>query len=193
MFKVPSFFNGSPIGKRRASESGFTYIEVIISMIVMTVGILGAMSALTYSLLYMQESEKRTQAKQIADSTLETIFAVRDIRTVGALSIDSWNSIQNKASGNDGIFLPDWTPVRQSSGDDGIYGTDDDACAGDGSCSTSPIIQGYERKIEISDIVENGSPVIRKRRIDVTIRYRVNNSNFRTEKVSTIISKLPFN
>lgn len=202
MCKIPTFFNifRHPVigdkSNRQSSEAGFTYIEVIISMVILTVGILGAMEALTYSLVYMQEAEKRTQAKELAYTTLETIYAVRDIQpgtAPGGLSLEGWDLIENKTPTNQGIFLADWTPVRQSPGNDGVYGTADDACEAGGGCSTSAIVDGYERKIEITNIVENGSPVIRKRRIDVTIRYTVNNSNFRTETVSTIIANLPFN
>ena len=177
-----------------SKEAGFTYIEVVISMVIMTVGILGAMSALTFGVVYMQEAEKRTQAKEIANSTIETIFAVRDFQTTASgLTINSWDSIQNTTTSTNGIFLSDWNPVRQSSGADGIYGTADAACAADANCSASPVIDGFERKIDITDMVENNSPVIRKRRLDVTIRFRVNNSNYRTEQVSTIIANLPFN
>lgn len=178
--------------KNKSGENGFTYVEVIISMVIMTVGILGAMSALTYSLVYMQIAERRTQAKQIAGATLETIFAVRDIQSADGIGIDGWDFIQNKATGNNGIFLTGWTPVRQSSGTDGIYGTADDACDVGQTCSTSPVIVGYERQIEIKDIIENGSSIVLKRRINVTVRYRVNGSNYYNETVSTIIANLPF-
>jgi prepilin-type N-terminal cleavage/methylation domain-containing protein len=178
--------------KRHAGQKGFTYVEVIISMVILTVGILGAMSALTYSLIYMQIAEKRTQAKQIAGATLETIFAVRDIQSTDGIGIDGWDYVQNKVGNNNGIFLTGWTPVRQSSGTDGIYGTADDACDVGQNCSTSAVINGYERQIEIKDIIENGSSVILKRRINVTVRYRVNGNNYYTETVSTIIANLPF-
>lgn len=185
--KTPTF----PAAVKNRSEAGFTYIETIISMVILTVGILGTLSAMTFGLLYAQVAEKKTQAKEIAGSVLENIFAIRDIQSQNGLAINGWDAIQIKNSTNTGIFVGDWFPVRDGTGADGIYGTDDDSCAANGACSNAAVVPGFERNIVISDIVENG--VIRKRSISVSVRYRAIGGGYLTETISSIIANLPIN
>ena len=172
-------------------EAGFSYVETLISMVILTVGLLGVLSAMTFSLLYSQVLEKKTLAKGIAGSIIENIFAIRDIQSQGGIALSGWDAIQVKQSGNSGIFVSGWFPVRAGPGTDGIYGTTDDSCAEGGSCTTSPVAPGYERNIAITDIVENG--VVRKRKVSVTVRYRAVGGVLREENISTIIANLPFN
>lgn len=174
-------------------EAGFSYIETIISMVILVVGILGALCAMTFGIVSVQDAEKKTKAKEIAASTVESIFAVRDMKEAG--SIHSWDTLQTKTPTNNGIFLDDWTPVRENPGADGVYGTADDACSSFGDCvsgdtmNNSPILKDFERKIEIKDINENGA--VRKRLVEVTVRYYVENLA-RDEKVSSIVANMPF-
>lgn len=178
-------------------ETGFSLIETVIALVVLLVGILGTISALSFSIFSVQDSEKRSLSKEHARSTLETVFSVRDLLAfddaVGGASY-SWASIQVINGSNGGIFLDGWKPIRESPGADGIFGTADDACAAGSSCvvngttNSSAVVSGYERKIEIFDITENG--VVRKRRVTVRIRYFVG-SLLREETESTIMANLP--
>jgi len=180
-------------------ETGFSLIETVIALVILMIGILGTISALSFSIFSVQDSEKRTMSKEIARSTLETIFSVRDLLAFddvpGGASY-TWASIQVLSGTNGGIFLDGWKPVRESPGADGIFGTADDVCAVGISCvvngttNSSAVISGYERKIEIFDITENG--VTRKRRITVRVRYFVG-SLLREETESTILANLPVN
>jgi prepilin-type N-terminal cleavage/methylation domain-containing protein len=173
--------------KKKCGEKGFSYIEVIISMVILTIGLLGALSALTWGIVYVQEAEKKTKAKQLGNSIIESIFAVRDMRTKDGVAFDGWQSVQVKSGSNVGIFAQGWYPVRENQGADAIYGTADDSCT-TGTCNTNPVVQGYDRLIEISDITENNA--VFKRRISVTIRYYVG-TLARQEKVATIVACLP--
>lgn len=174
---------------KKNGEAGFSYVETIISMVILTVGLLAAMSAMTFALLYAQISEKKTQAKEVAGSILENVFAIRDIQSQGGLALSGWDAVQIKQGTNPGIFIGGWYPVRDAPGADGIYGTTDDSCAVGGTCSTAAVVPGYERNIAINDIVENG--VVRKRRITVTVRYRSTGGGYLQESLSTIIANLP--
>lgn len=175
-------------------EAGFSYIETMTAIVIMTIGILGALSALSYGVMAIGESEQRTKAKEIAGSTMESIFAVRDMVEVGA--IPSWDKIAINAGSGPGIFLNGWNPVRENPGADGIYGTADDACAPTGNCNvgnytnTSQVVKNVQRKIEIQDIVEHN--VVKKRRLTVRVRYMVGNL-YREINISTIIANMPFN
>lgn len=180
-------------------ETGFSLIETVIALVILMIGILGTVSALSFSIFSMQDSEKRSLSKEIARSTMETIFSVRDLLAfddaAGGASYN-WASIQVLSGSNGGIFLDGWNPIRESPGDDGIFGTADDACAVGNPCvvgtttNSSAVVSGYERKIEIYDITENG--VTRKRRVTVRVRYFVG-SLLREETESTIMANLPVN
>lgn len=178
-------------------ESGFSLIETVIALVILMVGILGTISALSFSIFSVQDSEKRSMSKEIARSTMETIFSTRDLLAfddAAGGATYNWASIQVLNGANGGIFLDGWKPVRESPGEDGIFGTADDACAAGTSCvvngttNSSAVVSGYERKIEIFDITENG--VTRKRRITVRVRYFVG-SLLREETESTIMANLP--
>jgi type II secretory pathway pseudopilin PulG len=186
-------FHNRAIGvtPKNKSEAGFSYIEVIISMVILTIGLLGALSGTTFALLYAQQTEKKTKAKETAGSIVENIFAIRDIQSQDGLAMSGFDAVQIKKTDNAGIFIEGWFPVREGPGADGIYGTADDSCAAGGSCTSATVVIGYDRKIEISDIVSAG--VVRKRIINVTVRYRTRGSNYEQETISTIIANLPIN
>ena len=180
------------------NESGFSLIETIVALVVLLIGILGTMGAISYGILYMQEAEKRTQAKEVARSTMETIFSIRDLQAFDPQTGEpyNWDTIQTASGTNNGVFLSDWTPIRENPGDDGIFGTADDACAGTSVCTvgsytnTSAIVKGFQRKIDITDLVENNS--VKKRLIKVRISYYVGQL-LREEAESTIVANLPVN
>jgi prepilin-type N-terminal cleavage/methylation domain-containing protein len=177
------------------NQEGFTYIEVMIAIVILTVGILAQLSALSLSMLRASESEKRNEARQLASSTIESIFSARDLGNANGIS--NWNSVNMSDAHPDGIFKPGWNPIREDSGRDGIHGTADDACAYGGSCEVNGYINNSEvnidfgRKIEITDIVEPAFTDVRKRRIEVKIRYYVGQL-LREETLSTLIADLPF-
>jgi Tfp pilus assembly protein PilV len=174
---------------------GFSLIETVIAMVVLLIGILATMTAISYGVLSMQESEKRALAKESARSTMETIFSIRDLQAFDPQIGETynWNTLQIRNGTNGGIFLDGWNPIRENPGDDGIFGTADDACQSANPCvvnsytNNSAVVPGLERKIEIYDIVENN--VVRKRRVTVRIRYYVGQMQ-REEVESTIVANL---
>lgn len=184
-----------------ADEKGFSYIEVMIALVILLVGVLQMTSALSANLLRSYESEKRIIAKQIGLSTVESIIAAREIDKDGA--IEGWESIGNVGTNPvngtaRGVFLNGWCPIREDLGWDGVAGTADDACPASSICdvsghpsNTSAVIKSYERKIEITDIADAERPTppnpIFRRRIDVKIRYFYN-TLAREEVISTIIT-----
>ncbi len=180
---------------KKKNQEGFTYIEVMIAIVILTVGILAQLSALSLSMLRASETEQRNVARQLASSTVESIFAARDLGNANGIS--NWNAVNMNNVHAEGIFLPDWTPIREDAGEDGIRGTADDACAYNINCTVgtytnnSDVVNGFDRKIEITDIIEPGVPEVRKRRIDVKIRYFVGRIA-REETLSTLIADLPF-
>lgn len=180
-------------------QTGFSLIETMAAMVIMLIGMMATMSALSYGMLSMQESERRTLSKELVRSTMETIFSIRDMLAFDPQATGTtynWNTLQISNGSNGGIFVDGWTPVRESPGADGIFGTLDDTCAAGTSCvvngttNSSAVVPGVERKVEIYDIVENGA--VRKRRFTVRVRYFVGTIQ-REETQSTILAKLPVN
>jgi type II secretory pathway pseudopilin PulG len=187
---------------QKNNELGFSYIDVMIALVILMVGILASTAALTANLVRSYETEKQVVAKQVALSTIESIFSARDIARPGAIS--GWESIGNLESNPDssgtprGVFMNDFRPIRADLGWDGVAGTIDDACAADAACrvtgrpdNTSDVMSGFERRIVITDLQDGERPTpphpISRRRIDVTVRYWVNRLR-REQTVSTIIA-----
>ncbi len=182
-------------------QSGFSYIDVMIAIVIFMVGVLAMVGALSANLVRSMESEKRIMAKQIALSTIESIMSAKDIERPGV--VDGWESLRNvqgsvQSGEVNGIFVTGFNPIRTDEGWDGVAGTIDDACAGSGACSvtgrpdnTSAIMYGFLRQITITDVADSERPSppnpITRRRIDVTIRYFVNQAT-RSETASTIIT-----
>jgi type II secretory pathway pseudopilin PulG len=182
-------------------QNGFSYIDVMIAIVIMMVGILAMAGALSANLVRSMESEKRTMAKQLALSTIESIMSAKEIERPGV--VDGWESLRNildvVPSGEiNGIFRTGYNPVRAEVGWDGVAGTIDDACSGIVPCSVpgrpvnaSPLIPGVQREIIITDVPDPERPSppnpISRRRIDVNVKYFVNQAT-RLETMSTIIT-----
>lgn len=184
-----------------SKQEGFSYIDVMIAIVIMFVGILAMVGALSANLIRSMESEKRTMAKQLALSTIESIISAKEIERTGV--VEGWDSLRNvqinlPVGEINGIFLTGFNPVRADVGWDGVAGTVDDACAGTGPCvvtgrpdNTSPLIPNVSRQITITDVDDPERPTppnpITRRRIEVTIRYWVNQAQ-RSETASTMIT-----
>lgn len=186
--------------RRKRKEDGFSYIDVMIAIVILMVGVLALVSALLANLLRSYESEKLILAKQLALSTVESIISAKELKRPGV--VEGWLSIRNvitppPAGEPNGIFLTGWTPVREDMGWDGVAGTVDDACVATGPCvvtgrttNSSPVVQGFEREIIVTDLADPERPApnpISRRTITVNVRYAVNQA-FRTQSVTTILT-----
>jgi type II secretory pathway pseudopilin PulG len=184
------------ITRKEKNEKGFSYIDILIAIVVCMVGVLAMTQALALNMLRSANMERQVLAKQHANSALESIFAARDLGLDTGLK--DWSKVGNVGSNPvagvpQGIFLTGWRPVRDNNGSDGVVGTADDACNADTTCpntGTGPqgaLILDYERRIEISDLIDANYTTIKKRSIVVTVRYRVGNLFF-NERISSLIS-----
>ncbi len=178
----------------KENQSGFSYLEVIFAIMIMSIGVGAMISAISLAMMRESESDNKNLARQISSSALESIFAARDLRNENPLN--NWEAINN-TSVTDGIFLEGWTPVRLDAGFDGINGTADDACTTGTNCTvggntnSSEEIRGVTRQIIITDIPETGIPTIRKKKVEISVRYTAGQQT-RTETITTLITNLPF-
>ena len=166
--------------KKKKNEKGFSYVEVMVAILIMTVGIMTVLSAMSLAMIRQSETERINIARQIASSALESIFAVRDQQSSsGALS--NWNAVNNVGA-SEGIFLTGWNTVKESPGPDGIYGTNDDA--------GNEVIGGFQRRIIIEDISAGSGVTASHKRIRISVRYRIG-ALWRERTTNSAISNLP--
>jgi prepilin-type N-terminal cleavage/methylation domain-containing protein len=189
----------------KQSEAGFSLIEVMISMVVLTVGLVSLLSVFGLAMSATQTSQQDMIAKQLANEALESIITARNT------SQTSWDDIQNSGSttctitgaATCGVFVGGLQPIYNS-GADGIYGTSDDSAAGeetlrepgaDGIYNTAddvsiPLI-GYQRSIAIGTVNDSdGNPITTFRSVNITVQYHTNGTNIpKTYVVNTFFSE----
>ncbi len=103
--------------RTRRKQSGFTLLEALIAMVVMTVGLLSVIASLTYALAAVQNGEYDLIARQKALEAMESIYTARNSQQI------PFGSINNTVNG--GIFKSGAQPLL-CAGPDGMVGTTDD-------------------------------------------------------------------
>jgi Tfp pilus assembly protein PilV len=173
------------------SEDGFSYIEVMIALVILMVGILSMLAAISWSVVQAAGHEQQMLAKQVATSTLESIMSVKetDPSRLGWPAVGNVGSNLDPVSGApQGIFSVGFQPVRVGAGTDQIVGTSDDSGAA---------VSQLQRRIVITDVCDpdrpsptcspTGPSPIRIRSVEVTVRYNVGGLQ-REEVVSTVLT-----
>lgn len=110
------------------AESGFSIIEVMISMVVMTVGLVSLVAVMGIAMASTATSEQVAISKRLANEALESILTARETAQVQWSNIANGNCVVGTGCTN-GIFLTPPQPINLP-GVDGIIGTSDDAAAG---------------------------------------------------------------
>ncbi|MCC7126600.1 MAG: prepilin-type N-terminal cleavage/methylation domain-containing protein [Acidobacteria bacterium] len=161
----------------RTNESGFTLLEALVAILILTVGLMGLAQVLYVGLSIAATSTPNLVAREKAREAIESVHTARDTHTI------QWAQIRNNdappdcigdttgvgggvfesgevdmlAPGPDGLVnTPDDIGMEATPGPDHLLGTEDDVP-----------LNGYTRQIDICDV--NGNPDLRQ--IDVTIRY----------------------
>jgi len=156
----------------RRDPSGFTLIEVTITMIMLMVGVLAVSGVIALGGRPATGSQDQLLASERAAEAAETVLKARDSRLL------TWAQIRNVrgASGSDGgVFLDGPQPIKEP-GVDGLINTTDDGAlmtlvkpGPDGLLGSPDDISlpyfGFTREIEIRDV----SPTLRQ--IRVIVRY----------------------
>lgn len=159
-------------------QQGFTLAEVLVSMFVLTTGLISLAAVFSLAMATTQTSQLDLTAKQMASETMESIFTARQTTEL------HWDSIQNISAG--GIFVAGFSPIYKP-GNDGMIGTADDAAAGartvtlpgpDGVVGTSDDIivplTNFQRKVDITPVTDNnGNVATDLRSLTITVQYNV--------------------
>ncbi|MDO8835217.1 MAG: prepilin-type N-terminal cleavage/methylation domain-containing protein [Vicinamibacterales bacterium] len=173
---------------RHREQAGFTLMETMIAMSVLTVGLLGVAQAFYLGMQHMSTSSATLIAREKAREAVESVHTARDTRTI------PWTQIRNVSAG--GVFL-DAAQALNAAGADGLVNTADDAAAGvetqrdpgpngvlgDGDDLVTPLF-GFRRQIQINDL-QPINPDLRE--LVVTITYSVGRQQ-RTYTLRTFVS-----
>lgn len=164
----------------KTDEAGFSYVDVMIAVTVLLVGIMAMLSAITAGIIMTSTSQQHLAAKQYAQSTIEAIFSARDL---DELTFDAIGNVGDTSIPG-GIFLSGEQPIYTTPGRDGIVGTADDAAGPDGASGTADdgtAADGFTRQIEITNVPDPDRPgaVITLRQVKVTITYMIGGGRFR--------------
>jgi type II secretory pathway pseudopilin PulG len=159
----------------RKSESGVTILEMVVAMMILTVGLLGLAAAIGYAMTVSNKGRNVTNSKLLVVSILEQMETLRNTNQLTFGQIANAGSVDNTgASQNFNGFPTTFTQVSVNPGPDGIYGTSDDLTdpGPDGIYGTSDdftdqawAVPGYTRQILITSLNPN------LKRIQVTLKY----------------------
>lgn len=103
--------------RRHKPDSGFSLLEVMIAIIVMSVGLMAVIASLVTAVAATQSGEEDMIARQKALEAIESIYTARNSQQI------PFASVANTTSG--GIFLTGALPLL-CPGPDGLVGTADD-------------------------------------------------------------------
>lgn len=170
----------SPNRRERQSEGGFSLLEMVVAMMILTIGLLGVASAISYALMASNRGRSITNSKMLVVSILEQMETLRDTGQLHFNEISNGQVVGSNFTG----FPATFQPVSTIPGPDGIFGTADDLIdAGpDGVYATSDDFTnpararpGVTRQILISTLTDNDY----LKKIQVTLRYSPNGGETR--------------
>lgn len=158
-----------------ASESGFSLLEAIVAIFIITIGLIGTAAAITYALQFGAISQNVTKSKLMVVATIEEIESLRNSRRLNYRQIANVGKVDNtEASVNFSGFSNGFKEISLQPGTDGVHGTDDDLQdkGADGIFGTTddfdnPALArgGYRRQITITELSET------LKKVEVRIRY----------------------
>jgi prepilin-type N-terminal cleavage/methylation domain-containing protein len=115
--------------RHAASQGGFSLIEVMISIAILTIGSVGLLGVFGLAVKATQTTQEDMVSRQLAAETMESIYTARNSAEIG------WPAIANVSNG--GIFVDGLQSVK-CAGPDGILDTADDSSCLTASGATCP-------------------------------------------------------
>jgi type II secretory pathway pseudopilin PulG len=165
-----------PLRKQGRSESGVTILEMVVAMLILTVGLLGLAASIGYAVTVSNKGRNLTNTKLLVVSLLEQMETLRNTEQLTFGQIANQGSVDNPP-GSTNPFIGFPTAFQQLSinpGPDGIFGTSDDLISpgpdniygtSDDIVDSTWAVGGYQRQITITNLSAN------LKRIQVTVRY----------------------
>ena len=156
-------------------EDGFTILEAVIAILILTIGLIGTAAAISYALQYSSISRNVTSAKSVIIAAIEEIETLRNAKRLEFKQIANEKEVNNTdTSINFTGFVKDFVTISLNPGPDGVNGTADDLRdpgadmtfgTKDDFDNPALIRGGYLRKITITNL----SDTIKK--IEIKVRY----------------------
>ncbi len=187
--------------RKDRTECGFTIIEVMIAIVILSIGILTVVAGFATALASTQNAQQNLIARQKALEALESIFTARNTQQI------TFSEIANLGAG--GIFSSGAQPLW-SAGNDGLVNTADDlpfaaqgVCPAGPECITLPGPDGilgtaddspmslgnFTRQIQISQVLQaDGSVNPNLKQVVVTVSYTTTSNIPRSYSVTALIS-----
>jgi prepilin-type N-terminal cleavage/methylation domain-containing protein len=182
-------------GKRERGQSGFSLIEVMISAVILTIGLVGVLSVFGLAIAATQSSQQDMIARQVASEAMESVFTARNTSQL------TFSQINNVANG--GIFANGAQPLMCAGPTYGIVGVAGDTAScvnatgavcpnGGVQCLNEPgpdgivgtaddvilSLSNYTRTIAITQLTTGTPPTVIPTlvQVTITITYSVPNS-----------------
>ena len=160
---------------RPDSEAGVTILEMVIAMLVLTVGLLGLAASIGYAVTVSNMGRNLTNTKLLVVSLLEQMETLRNTEELTFGQIANQGAVDNSGAIRAFAGFPTgFQPISINPGPDGIWGTSDDLINpgpdntyGTSDDFTDPSwgLNGFSREIVITSLNPN------LKRIQVTVRY----------------------
>jgi prepilin-type N-terminal cleavage/methylation domain-containing protein len=170
------------------AQGGFSLLEMVVAITLLTFGLLGAASAIGYAMVASNHGRSITNTKLLAVSILEQMETLRDTSNLTFRQIANVGQVNNSGAVKTFTgFQPGFQQVSTMPGPDGIFGTADDltdagpdAVYGTADDFSNPnfAVLGVTRQIQITDL----SATLKK--IQVTVEYSAGSSLQRVTAIS---------
>ena len=160
---------------RPDSEAGVTILEMVVAMMVLTVGLLGLAASIGYAVTVSNMGRNLTNTKLLVVSLLEQMETLRNTQELTFDQIANQGAVDNGGATRVFAGFPTgFQPISINPGPDGIWGTSDDLInpgadntygTGDDFTDASWGLNGFSREIVITNLNPN------LKRIQITVRY----------------------
>ncbi len=148
-----------PVRTKLNSESGVTILEMVVAMLILTVGLLGLAASIGYAVTVSNKGRNITNSKLLVVSLLEQMETLRNAEELTFAQIRNEGQTVDDTGATRSFpgFPTVFQPLSMNPGPDGIYGTSDD--------DSASVVPGYQRQILITSLSPN------LKRVQVTVRY----------------------
>jgi len=161
--------------KQLHSESGVTILEMVVAMLILTIGLLGLAASIGYAVTVSNKGRNLTNSKLLVVSLIEQMETLRNTEQLTFGQIANQGQVDDSGALKPFIGFPTaFQPLSINPGPDGIFGTSDDLISpgpdniygtADDIVDSSWEVVGYQRQITITNLSAN------LKRIQVTVRY----------------------
>jgi type II secretory pathway pseudopilin PulG len=164
-----------PLRKKLQPEAGVTMLEMVVAMLILTVGLLGLAASIGYAVTVSNRGRNLTNSKLLVVSLLEQMETLRNTEQLTFGQIANQGQVDNTDATRTFIGFPAaFEQLSINPGPDGIFGTSDDLISpgpdnvygtSDDIVDSSWAVTGYQRQISITSLSPN------LKRIQVTLRF----------------------